>query len=230
MVLGSLNRPEEALEACDDALRRFGGSDESYDVEAVAWTLVRKGALLVTLDRTEEGLVAWDEVVRRFEESDSPVLRDAAEAALRRRGQHELTQGRARTALGFLDRALFQGRAGMLDSRLQGHLIRASAHLAEGDGDACARDVETALSILPEMNILPRDVLVSLADLSAGVGPESMCELIKSSPAGDLLLPLRTALERELGLEPRVAREVDEIAEDIRRELLARRNGGAQHP
>ena len=230
MVLGSLNRPKEALEACDDALRRFGGSDESYDVEAVAWTLVRKGALLVTLDRTEEGLAAWDEVVRRFEESDAPVLRDAAEAALRRRGQHELTEGRARTALGFLDRALLQGRAGMLDSRLQGHLIRARAHLAQDDGDACAQDVETALSILPEMNMLPRDVLVSLANLSAGVGPERMCELIKSSPAADLLLPLRTALERGLGLEPRVAREVDEIAEDIRRELLARRNDGDRHP
>ena len=47
-----------------------------------------------------------------------------------------------------------------------------------------------------------------------------MCDLIKSSPAGDLLLPLSTALERELGLEPRVARGVEEIAEDIRRELL----------
>ena len=118
----------------------------------------------------------------------------------------------------------------MPDSRLQGHLIRARAHMAEGDSEASAGDVETALSILPELNMLPRDVLVALADLTAGVGLERMCDLIKSSPAGDLLLPLRTALERGLGLEPRVAREVDEIAEDIRRELLARRNGGDQHP
>ena len=103
------------------------------------------------------------------------------------------------------------------------HLIRARAHSEEGDGEACAGDVEAALSILPELSMLPRDVLVALADLSAGVGPERMCDLIKSSPAGDLLLPLRTALERELGLEPRVAREVEEIAEDIRRELLVGR-------
>ena len=57
---------------------------------------------------------------------------------------------------------------------------------------------------------------------------EGMCDLIKSSPASDLLLPLSTALERELGLEPRVAREVEEIAEDIRRELLARPNDSGQ--
>ena len=126
------------------------------------------------------------------------------------------------TAVALLDRALLQARGGIPDSRLQGHLIRARAHLAEGDGEACAGDVETALSILPELNMLPREVLVALADLSAGVGPERMCDLIASSPAGDLLLPLRTALERELGLEPRVAREVEEIAEDIRRELLVR--------
>ncbi len=227
-VLGSLNRPEEALEACDDALRRFGDSEEPYGVETVAQARVNRGALLVALDRTEEGLAAWDEVVRRFEASDVPVLRDTAESALCKRALHELTEGRAGTAVGFLDRALLQGRAGMPDSRVRGHLMRARAYLAQGDGEACAGDVERALWILPELNVLPRDVLVALADLSTGVGPERMCELINSSPAGDLLLPLRTALERELGLEPRVAREVEEIAEDIRRELLARPNDSGQ--
>ena len=228
LVLDLLDRPEEALEACDEALQRFGSDDEPYGVEAVAQTLVNKGALLVALDRTEEGFAAWDGVVGRFEASDVPALRDAAESALCRWAQHELTEGRARTAVAFLDRALLQARGGIPDSRLQGHLIRARAHLAEGDGEACAGDVETALSILPELNMLPRDVLVALADLSAGVGPERMCDLIKSSPADDLLLPLRTALERELGMEPRVAKEVEEIAEDIRRELLVGRKSEEQ--
>ncbi|MDE0150155.1 MAG: tetratricopeptide repeat protein [Rhodospirillaceae bacterium] len=228
LVLDLLDRPEEALEACDEALRRFGSSDEPYDVEAVAQTLVNKGGLLVDLDRTEEGFAAWDEVVRRFEDSDEPALRVAAEMALCRRAEHELSEGRARTAVGLLDRALLPARAGMPASRLQGHLVRAQAHLAEGDGEASTRDVVTALSILPELNMLPREVLVALADLSAGVGLERMCDLIGSSPAGDLLLPLKTALELELGLEPRVAREVEEVAEDIRRELLAGRKDEKQ--
>ena len=228
LVLDLLERPEEALEACDEVLRRFGSSEEPYALGAVAQTLVNKGALLVALDRTEEGFAAWDEAVQRFEASDLPALRDAAESALCGRAEHELTEGRARNAVAFLDRALLPARAGIPDSRLQGYLIRARAHLAAGDGEACAGDVETALSILPELNMLPREVLVALADLSAGVGPERMCDLIASSPAGDLLLPLRTALERELGLEPRVAREVEEIAEDIRRELLARPGGEAE--
>ena len=228
LVLDLLERPEEALEACDEVLRRFGSSEELYALAAVAQTLVNKGALLVALDRTEEGFAAWDEAVRRFEASDLPALRDAAESALCGRAEHELTEGRTREAVSFLDRVLLQTRAGIPDSRLQGHLIRARAHLAEGGGEACAGDVEAALSILPELNMLPRDVLVALADLSAGVGLERMCDLIESSPADDLLLPLRTALERELGMEPRVAREVEEIAEDIRRELLSRPNGDGE--
>ena len=106
-------------------------------------------------------------------------------------------------------------------------MVRARAHLAEGNGEACATDVRNALSVLTELNVLPRDVLVELAGLATGLGLERMCDLIESSPVGDLLLPLRTAMERELGLEPRVAREVEEIAEDIRRELFARSSGMA---
>ena len=125
VVLGSLNRPVEALEVCDEALRRFRSSGETYSVEAVAQTLVNKGSLLVGLDRTEEGFAAWDEVVRRFEASDVPPLRDAAESALCMRAQHELSEGRARTTIALLDRALLQAREGIPDSRLQGHMIRA---------------------------------------------------------------------------------------------------------
>ena len=39
-------------------------------------------------------------------------------------------------------------------------------------------------------------------------------------------MPLSTALELELGVEPRVAQEVREIAEDIRRDLAKLREVG----
>ena len=162
-----------------------------------------------------------DEVVHRFEASDVPVLRDAAELALCRRAQHELSKGRASTAIRLLNRVMLQGPAGSPGGRLQGHLIRARAHLLKGYGKACAVDIERALSILPERKVLPREVLLILANLASDVGLEMMRNLIKSSPAADVLLPLSTALELELGLEPRVTREVKEIAEDVRRELLA---------
>ena len=216
---------EEALEACDDALHLFADGEETDGLQAVAQLLVDKGVLLVALDRSEEGKAAWDEVIRRFEASDVPALRDPAESALCMRAQQELTAGRAETSVTYLDRALLQTRMGLADRRLQGHLLRAQAHLATGNADACAEDVETALSLVPVLNALPSGLVVDLADLAAGIGMEKMCDLIRSSPIDDLLLPLRTAFERELGLEPRVAREVEEVAEDIRRELLAGHDG-----
>ena len=50
-----------------------------------------------------------------------------------------------------------------------------------------------------------------------------MRDLIQASPAAELLLPLTKALEKELGLEPLAAKEVEEVAEDIRRDLEERR-------
>ena len=44
-------------------------------------------------------------------------------------------------------------------------------------------------------------------------------ELIQASPAADLLVPLVTALQQELGQETHVAKEVDEVALDVRRNL-----------
>ncbi len=223
MVLGHLNRTDEALDACEEALQRFGNSDEPYAVEVGAQVLVDKGALLFGMGQIEDALAVWCEVARRFESSNLPALRNAAESALCGLAEYELTDGQASTAITFMDRVLLPEREGSLDSRLKGHLVRARAHLVEGDLGASTTDVKSVLSILPELNVLPRDVLEALANLATDIGLESMCNLIKASPSDALLLPLRTALERELGLEPRVAKEVEEIAEDIRRDLLDQR-------
>ena len=56
-------------------------------------------------------------------------------------------------------------------------------------------------------------------DFSVDLGPQRMREIIQASPAAHHLLPLTTALERELGHEPRVAREIDEVAQDIQQTL-----------
>ena len=85
------------------------------------------------------------------------------------------------------------------------------------------------LAILPKLDSLPSAVLDALMAFSIDLGPTRMRELVQASPAADLLLPLTTALEWEFGLEPRVAREVEEVAQDIRRDLAklkeARTNG-----
>jgi hypothetical protein len=104
--------------------------------------------------------------------------------------------------------------------RFQGHVLRAKGILAGGgDRAACEPDVAALLALLPELGPIPREALMTLMDLSVALGPQRMRELIQASPSPHLLLPLKTALERELGLEPRVAREVEEVARDVQRTL-----------
>ena len=51
-------------------------------------------------------------------------------------------------------------------------------------------------------------------------GPTVALEKMRKSPAADVFAPAVAALQQELGQTPRVAKEVDEVAKDIRRELV----------
>ncbi len=51
-------------------------------------------------------------------------------------------------------------------------------------------------------------------------GPARSLELIQESPVAQLLLPLVTALQQELGQNPQVAKEVQDVAGDVRRQLM----------
>ena len=70
---------------------------------------------------------------------------------------------------------------------------------------------------------------MALMDFSVALGPQRMRELIQTSRSANLLLPLKTALERELGLEPQVAREVEEVARDIQQELAGLKANRTRH-
>ena len=226
IALGVLNRREEALAACDEVVRRFGESEALALREQVAKALVTKGAALDILNRREEALAAYDDAVHRFGEHDSPALRRPVEAAFLGKAELELKCGRYEAAIETASRALDRDLT-ELRMRVRGHLLRAKANLAGGDPAAGERDVEALLTILPEIGSLPREILDALAEIVVEVGAERMRELVGASPAAELLLPLTTALERELGMEPRVAREVEEVAEDIRRDLARLREGGS---
>ena len=51
------------------------------------------------------------------------------------------------------------------------------------------------------------------------VGPATALKTIQESGAAEVLLPLVTALQQELGQKPRVPKEVEEVAKDIREQF-----------
>ena len=224
-ALRDLNRPEEELAVYDEAVRRFGESEVPALLRWVAAALASKGLALGALKRSEEALTVYDEVVRRFGESESSHCRSWTGTALLRRAEVELELRRYRAAVETADRVLEPRRMASRATRLRGHLLRAKAILASGGPAAGEQDIEAALAILPQLDFLSSDVLDALTEFVVEVGAERVLALVRASPAAELLLPLTTALERELGMEPRVAREVEEVAEDIRRDLARLREG-----
>ena len=219
VALGRLNRLEEVLAVNDEVVHRFGESESPNLAESVARALANKGVALGALNRPEEALAVCEEVVRRCDGMESPALRVLKGRALLTRADVELGRRQYDAAIEAVGRAFDQHDAGSAENRWLCHLIRAKARCAKGDTRGAEQDIEAILAILPELGALPKANLDALVMFSGALGPARMLELIKVSPSATLLVPLTTALERELGFEPRVAREIEEVAEDIRRDL-----------
>ena len=203
-----LNRPQDALEAYDEVVRRFGESDSQTLLRGVAGALLNRGAVLGDLNRLQDALEAYDEVVRRFGESETPVLSVEVKEALLRRADIEIKNRQHEKAVETAGRVINRRQRGLPEQQVRGHVIRAKALLAGGDRSACEHAVEAVLVLLPQLGFISREAIVALIGFSVDLGLQRMRELIQTSPSAQLLLPLKTALERELGDEPRVAREV----------------------
>ena len=218
-ALDDLDRSEDALTTYGEVVRRFGDSEMPALLEAVARSLVSKGVILDRLNRPEDALATCDEVVRRFGDSESPAFRMVTECALLIKANSEIECRRYKAAIESAGRVIDMCHTESSENQWLAYLIRARATLASGDLSASERDIAEILTILPDLDSLPKESLDALMAFSIEIGLERMVELIQASPSANLLLPLTTALEQELGHEPRVALEVAEVAEDIRKDL-----------
>ena len=217
LIFSHMKKTDEELSAYDEAARRLGQIDAPDAQARIARALLTKGFALSRIERMEEGLATHWEMVRRFGTSEAPAIREMTEIVLFSIAEVELQRRRYESAVEVVGQALARADAGSSAHYWRGLLIRARTTLEDA---AIVRDVEAALAILPTLGSLPEDVPHELTKLCAHLGLAQTRELIAASPAADLLLPYRTALEMELGIETRVAREVEEVAQDIRREHL----------
>ena len=238
-ALGALNRPEEALEAYEEVLRRFGGSDAPTLLEQVAKALVNKGAALGALNRPEEALAACEEVLRRFGgKSDALALFEGIATALVNKGAALGALDRPEKALAAYEEVLrrFGGSdAPTLLEQVVKALVnkgvaldaldRPEEALAACEEVLCRFGESDAPALLEQVT---KALSNTLMRISVGLGAARVRDLIQASPAANLLLPLTTALEQEMGLEPRVAREVEEVAQDIRKELATLKDSSSR--
>ena len=225
IALSALNRPEEALTACDEVLRRFGDSDAAELAESVAKALVSKSVMLGPTARPHEVLAVCDEVLRRFGDSNSPTLVENVANSLAVKGIALSTLDRPEDALVACDEALRRyGRSNAVEilTRAAGVVVTRSIALTMLSRPPHPRDVAALLAVLPRLES-PKVAIGALLRFSIALGPKRMNDLIQASPSAELLRPLTTALDREMGLDPRVPEEVSEVAKDIRQNLAKMR-------
>ena len=233
-LFAKLNRLQDALDSMEKAIQRFASKSMEVpslqnpvstlnSIMAIAMALITKGRVLVDLNRPEAALSIFDDIVQRFGTSDHPALQDIIKRTQLEIAQLQLAMGRGDASIATVSLLLESDKHELSEVSCRGHLTRARAHLLEGNDAASVPDIETALSILSGLDTLGPEILDNLCWLAAQFRPAQLRELILTSPASGRLLPLTTALERELGLETRAAREVEEMAEEVQRDLEERR-------
>ena len=156
--------------------------------------------------------------MQRFRDSDSSELGARGEDALLEIAELELESREYEAAANSASEVLDGKGTQSHENLRRAHLIRAKASLGSGNPKRCAKDIQKVLKILLAGDSLP-EIHYQLMEFSIDLGAEAMIEIIQVSPSAELLLPLTTALELEIGGEPRVPKEVEEVAEDVRKDL-----------
>ncbi|WP_419949027.1 helix-turn-helix domain-containing protein [Candidatus Palauibacter sp.] len=185
-------RPDESIAELDRLVEHFGESPVAEIREAVVQGLLLKATVLAGLRRGLEQRATYDEVLRRLDESDRLA---------------EASEGPA------------WNKADTLGRRAQVNMLRSLASVSLGDQPSAVGDIRTVLEIIPELADFPEGLIGNLVGASLILGLDQMATLIRESPSSGRLLPLTTALELDMGLEPKVAIEVRKVAEDIQRDL-----------
>ena len=221
LIKGSLlhktRRLEEALSVFNEVETRLGSIPNCDSL--VDEILFTKAYLLSQMERFDEAVEVFDKAIERIAPRGR---RQLLGQALVDKGIVLGISGRIEDAIEVYDEVTSQLgslNSDGIDKLVARALVNKGTLLAQERNTLSEEEVAGLLGRLIELDELPINTIAVLIQFSAKVGPARALELIQASPGKDLLLPLVTALQQELGEAPKVSCEVEEVAKDIRREL-----------
>ena len=195
-------------------------SDEASNV-MVAYSTLFHGTALSELGRDQEALARIRGALRRVATLTSAAAGEVRQKAYWLVARLELRRCCWPAASDAATEALAVGLGASDVIRLVVLTARAVARASMTDRSGATADLCSVLEALPDLDRMPGELLAHLPLLAVRLGFEPMLDLIEASPSADRMVPLSTALRQELGMETHVAKEVDEVAQDIRRSLAA---------
>ena len=224
LLLLNVGQVRESIAVCDYFLNLVRTRGNGALSELVGRALVVKVLALLELDDLETALHTCDQALASIGSAEIIEPVDYLVAGLICiRGAIHSRSDRSEEALADFDEVIARfGTA--LSPQVTGSVAGAVAAkmLLLGPLGRTVSDCEFSLLLLclAEVKYLLEGTFDAMAYYNASVGPAHVLELIQESPAADMLLPLVTALQFELGQDPQVAKEVQEVAEDTRARLI----------
>ena len=226
VLLGLVGRTQEAIAVCDDFMRRYGSRVDSDLPTLVAYALSTKALALWNLDELTAAIKICDQAIVSLDKDEGqkphkfirafPFLLKALLLS---------DSGRPMDALTCFDEVVRQCGP-CPESEVAAPVAMALACkatiLGRLDQTISEREFSVLLTCLAKLDaeLQPPETINGILGFVASVGVSRTLELIQESPAADMLLPLVTALQLELGQDPQVAKEVQEVAEDTRARLI----------
>ena len=222
LKLNLAGRYVEGIQACDDLLTSFGTSREPAHVVMVATALDSKGRAWVELGNSPEAVHAYDQALECFAAVPTPDLDQlVADTMLRKVSalvQNQDPSGAVAAFDAVVARFAAADAKNLAAKVTSALMFKAAALILQGE-TLTENDFSLMLDFLSKEGELRPGLIQGLTTLAVISGLARTLELIQASPAADLLVPLVTALQQELGQETHVAKEVDEVAADVRRNL-----------
>ena len=218
--LEELGQVEEALEVYDDILRRFGSDDELEAELRVAYSLTKKAHLFYVDGREAETIAACDDLANRFATHENPLIRSMVAACDLIKGVAFLKNNRIAEAVSTFDKVAMQYELAAPPILVSFVSMAIVAKTIIMETTISEKEVSILLKCQEREDELQWGVIEALVKFSASAGTKRTLELIHNSEAAPLLLPLVTALQQELGQVTHVAKEVDEVAGDVRQQLV----------
>ena len=225
-MLDLLDKPREAQEAYDTLIGGLASDDLPDMAENLAIAFANRSTSLMRAGQLEDAFASVDEFLNHFRGTKSPSILQRLGSTLLERAKAEFQTGRPEAAMDTAARVLKDFASNSPENLVLAHLLRAEGYFRRGNQFGCKSELAAMLEILPRFEVLPEMSLQSLMAYTIRFGAGPVLALIEASPSVNRLYPLVTALRQELGIEIKVAKEVEDVARDIRQDLARRRQQG----
>ena len=213
-------RGDEIIDVCDDIVNRFWSHEEPQMRVCASVMLVVKAIVLTDHQALTDAVATAERALSHTDmvpPADKPRIETLARF-VQARALH--AANRTSEAVAFVDKVTER-----FDLTPQRELANTTAAALSFKGSIPEQtltesEITTLLTCISLLESVKPVGIEALTRFSAVSGVRQMLQLIERSGTTGLLLPLVTALRQEMGEETHVAKEVDEVASDVRRHLV----------